>query len=86
MILPKQVAKSNCENELCMKICKYLANLKNREQPDTFFKDLKVDNKLFQKRNKLWSTQGKLAQNDQKIHNQSAIDYPKVAKTMKMTQ
>lgn len=44
LILPKQVMKLNHENKLCVKIYKYLANSKDQKQPDTFFKDLKIDN------------------------------------------
>ena len=53
LTLSKKVAKSNCENELCKEIHQYLANPNSLEKLNTICKDLKVDNRLFLKENKL---------------------------------
>ena len=45
-LLPKQVMKSNQVNELCSKICLYLANPKGLDKLDAYLKDLRVENGL----------------------------------------
>ena len=48
--------ESNRNNELCSEICLYLANPKELDKPDAYLKDLRVENKLLMKRNRLWVT------------------------------
>ena len=52
--LPKQVMESNQNNELCNKICLYLANSKGLDKPDIYLKSLRVENGLLMKENWLW--------------------------------
>ena len=53
LTLPKQVAKSNQEDELCKEICEYLTNPNGFEKPNTFCKGLRVNDGLLLKENKL---------------------------------
>ena len=53
-ILPERVTESNQNNKLCNKICLYFANPKGLEKPETYFKGLRVENRLLMKRNWLW--------------------------------
>ena len=49
--LPEPVMESNQKNELCNKICLYLANPKGLEKPEVYLKSLKVENRLLMKGN-----------------------------------
>ena len=50
-LLPKWVMESNQINELCNKICLYLANPKGLDKLDAYLKGLKVENRLLIKGN-----------------------------------
>ena len=50
-LLPERVMESNQNNELCNKICSYLANPKGLKKPNTYLKGLKVENRLLMKGN-----------------------------------
>ena len=49
--LPEQVIEFNQNNELCSKICLYLANPKGLNKPDVYLKGLQVENGLLIKEN-----------------------------------
>ena len=49
--LPEQVTEFNQNNEVCNKICSYLANPKRLEKLEAYLKSLKVENGLLIKRN-----------------------------------
>ena len=52
--LPEWVTESNQNNELCNKICLYLANPKGLEKSEVYLKGLRVENRLLIKENQLW--------------------------------
>ena len=52
--LSEQVMKSNQNNKLCSKIRSYFANLKGLEKREVYLKNLRVENKLLMKGNRLW--------------------------------
>ena len=53
----ERVAKSNQEDETCTEIFKYLANT-SLERPNLFSKGLYMEERLLQKKNKLWVPEG----------------------------
>ena len=86
--LPEQVMESNQNNELCSKICSYLANPKELEKPEVYLKGLRVENGLLMKGNRLW-----VADKDQlqlkvvkEIHNQPAVGHAGTKRMLEMTQ
>ena len=86
--LPEWVIESNQNNELCSKICLYLANPKGLEKPEVYLKGLRVENRLLMKGNRLW-----VANEDQlqlkvikEIHDQPAVGHPGTERTLKMAR
>ena len=84
--LPEQVMESNQNNELCSKICLYLANPKGLDKPDAYLKGLRVENRLLMKRNQLW-----VADKDQlqlevikETHNQPVVGHPGIERILEM--
>ena len=86
--LPERVIKSNQNNELCSKICLYLANPKGLEKSEVYLKSLRVENGLLMKGNRLW-----VANEDQlqlkvikEIHDQPAVGHPGTERTLEMAR
>ena len=78
----------NQNNELCSEICLYFANPKGLEKSEVYLKDLRVENGLLMKENRLW-----VADEDQlqlkvvkEIHDQPAVGYLGMEKTLKMAR
>ena len=86
--LLEQVIESNQNNELCSKICWYLANPKGLEKPEVYLKGLRVENKLLMKGNWLWIVDKNQLQFKviKKIHNQPAIGHLGTERTLEMAQ
>ena len=77
LTLPERVTEFNRNNELCNKICSYLANQKGLEKPETYLKGLRVENGLLMKGNWLWvAEEGHLQLKIIKeIHDQPAVGH-----------
>ena len=84
--LSKHVAKSNREDEICTEIWEYLADPKNKEQPDTFSKGLRVNDGLLLKKNLLWIPEDIWVDVIKTVHDQQAVGHPGVARTLEMIQ
>ena len=86
--LPERVTESNRNNELCNKIRLYLANQKGLEKLEAYFKDLRVENRLLMKGNRLWVAEEGYLQLKviKEIHDQPAVGYPGMERTLEMAQ
>ena len=84
--LSEQVIECNQNNELCSKICSYLANSERLKKPEVYLKGLRVENGLLMKENWLW-----VADKDQlqykvikKIYDQPVVGHPSTERTLEM--
>ena len=73
---------------MCNKICSYFANQKGLEKLETYFKGLKVENRLLMKENRLWvAEEGHLQLKIIKeIHDQLAVGHSGMERTLEMAR